>query len=93
MGVRSKVKQQVLAVGGKAVERLLAEPERAKKVAEAVGRVQKGKRVLEEGQEEILHAMQYATCGDYQQIGKQLAGLKRRLRAVEKRVDAVLSNS
>ena len=92
MGIRQKVKKQVLEAGNQAVGAFMADERRAMAVAEAVGRVQKGKQRLEEGQEEVLRAMQFATRGDYARIGKQLAGLKRRLRAIDKKLDARLKD-
>ncbi|HLT29913.1 MAG TPA: hypothetical protein VK013_07710 [Myxococcaceae bacterium] len=93
VSIRGKVKKQVLEVGNRAVEAFMADERRAMAVAEAVGRAQKGKQSLEQGQEELLRAMQFATRGDYAQVGKQLAGLKRRLRAIEKQLDARLRDA
>lgn len=87
VSIRRKVKKQVLEAGNRAVGAFMADEGRAMAVAGAVGRVQKGKQTLEEGQEEVLRAMQFATRSEYAQIGKQLAGLKRRLRALEKKLD------
>ena len=87
MGLRSRLKQGVLGVGQKAVERLLADERRAMAVAGALGRVQKGKQALDRGQEELMHAVSLATKGDYKAVSKQLAGLKRRIRELDEKLE------
>ena len=86
MGVRKELKKQVLKAGHKAMEVLMADQDRARAIAGAIGRVEQGKQALEQGQEQLLRAMQLATKSEYKQVGKQLAGLKRRLRALDKRL-------
>lgn len=93
VSIRRKLKKQVLEVGNRAVGAFMADERRAMAVAEAVGRVQKGKQSLEQGQEEVLRAMQFAPRGDYARIGKQLAGLKRRLRAIDKQLAARVADA
>ena len=87
MGLTDAFKKQALELSQKAVEKLLADEKRAARVAEAVGQFQKGKKVFEQGQDEVLRALQFAPKADYKAIGKQLAGLKRRLRELEEKVD------
>lgn len=89
MGVRKQLKKQVLKAGQKAVEVLMADEDRARVIAKAIGRVEQGKQAVEQGQEQLLRAMQLATRSEYKQVGKQLAGLKRRLRSLDKRLGHV----
>ena len=89
MGFADSFKKQALDWSQKAVERLLADEKRAARVAEAVGQFQKGKKVFDQGQEELLRALQFAPKSDYKAVGKQLAGLKRRLRELEERLDTL----
>jgi hypothetical protein len=89
MGLRDQLKKQALALSQRAVEVLLADEGRATRVAKAIGQVQKGKKVLEQGQDELWRAFQIAPRADYKAVGKQLAGLKRRLRELDERLDAL----
>jgi hypothetical protein len=79
-----------MGLSQKAFERLMADEQRAQWVAQALGRVQRGKRALDRGQEEVMHAFQLAARRDFQALGKQLSALKRRTRELEERVDRLL---
>ncbi|MCI0569619.1 MAG: hypothetical protein L0Y66_02600 [Myxococcaceae bacterium] len=89
MSVRKRLTEKALGVGQKAVERFFADEQRAMKVAAAVGKVQQGKRALEKRQEGLMRALQLATRSDFKSVGKQLSGLKRRIRELEERLDAL----
>jgi hypothetical protein len=82
-----------LGFSQRAFERLMADEQRAHWVAQALGRVQRGKRALDRGQEEVMHAFQLAAKRDFQALGKQLSGLKRRARELEERLDGLLARS
>jgi hypothetical protein len=79
-----------MGLSQKAFERLMADEQRAQWVAQALGKVQRGKRALDRGQEEVMHAFQLAAKRDFQALGKQLSALKRRTRELEERVDRLL---
>jgi len=81
-----------MGLSQKAFERLMADEQRAQWVAQALGRVQRGKRALDRGQEEVMHAFQLAARRDFQAVGKQLSALKRRTRELEERVDRLLQS-
>ena len=81
-----------MGLSQKAFERLMADEQRAQWVAQALGRVQRGKRALDRGQEEVIHAFQLAARRDFQALGKQLSALKRRTRELEERVDRLLQS-
>ncbi len=83
MGIRQDLKKQALSASQKALETLLADEKRALAVAQALGSVQRGKQALDRGQEELMRALRFATRSDYKAVGKQLAGLKRRLRELD----------
>jgi hypothetical protein len=89
MGVRDGLKKKALEVGSRAVERLMADEERAMKVAAAFGRVQAGKKALEKRQEDVMRVLQLATKSDFKGVGKQLSGLKRRIRELEEQLDGL----
>src|SRR5262249_39175734 len=73
----------------KAVEWLLSDEQRAAQVGKVLGQVQRGRQILSEGQDELLRAFQFAPRADYKRVGKQLSGLKRRLRELDERLDAL----
>ena len=92
MSVRRELRRQAMGLSQKAFERLMADEQRAQWVAQALGRVQRGKRALDRGQEEVMHAFQLAARRDFQAVGKQLSALKRRTRELEERVDRLLQS-
>jgi hypothetical protein len=87
MGIRDELKKQALGMSSKAVEKLMADEQRAMKIASAVGSVQKGKQALDKGQEELMRALNFAPKGDFKALGKKLAGLKRRVRELDEKLD------
>jgi len=89
-GKRSSLRAQALGMSQKAFERLMADEQRAQWVAQALGRVQRGKKALDRGQEELIHVLQLAARSDLAKVSKQLSSLKRRTRELEERVDRLL---
>jgi hypothetical protein len=87
---RSSLRAQALGMSQKAFERLMADDQRAQWVAQALGRVQRGKKALDRGQEELMHAFQLAAKSDFGKVSKQLSSLKRRTRELEERLDRLL---
>lgn len=90
MAGRRSLRAQALGMSQKAFERLMADEQRAQWVAQAMGTVQRGKKALDKGQEELMHAFQLAAKSDFGKMGKQLSALKRRTRELEERVDRLL---
>ena len=82
-----EIKSRTVGMLGKAVESLLADEERAAKVAKAVGAVQKGKEALDRAGENLLKNLGIATKGDYKDVGKRLSALKRRVRHLAERLE------
>jgi cell fate (sporulation/competence/biofilm development) regulator YlbF (YheA/YmcA/DUF963 family) len=72
---------------GKTVERVLADEQRAAKVAKAVGAVQKGREAFDKAQEDLMRAMGFASASDYKEVGKRIAALKRRVRHLAEKVE------
>ncbi|QSQ26586.1 hypothetical protein JY651_17350 [Pyxidicoccus parkwayensis] len=89
MGIRDDLKKQALDVSGKAVEKLMADEKRAMAIASAIGKVQRGKQALDRGQEELMKAFHFAPKSEFKALGKQLSGLKRRLRELEEKLDTL----
>lgn len=90
MGLAKELKKQALALSQKAMERLFADEKRAQQIASAIGTVQKGKQALDRGQDQIMHALSFATRNDYKAVGKQLSALKRRARELDEKLEALL---
>lgn len=89
MSIRDNLKKQALDVSGKAMEKLMADDKRAMAIANAIGKVQRGKQALDRGQEELMKAFNFAPRSEFKALGKQLSGLKRRLRELEEKLDAL----
>jgi hypothetical protein len=85
----ASLKKQALGLSQKAMEKLLEDERRAAKVAQAFGQVQKGREALRKGQDDLMHAFSFATKSDYKAVGKTLASLKRRVRELEEKIDAL----
>jgi hypothetical protein len=90
MALRERLKKQALDYSQKAVERLMSDEKRAGKVAAAIGTVQRGKKALDKTQADLMRALSLAPQADFKGLGKELAGLKRRLRDLDEKVDALL---
>lgn len=90
MGMRKRFKSQAFDVSRRAMERLLADEKRAKAVASALGTVQRGKRALDRGQEELMRALQLAPKSEFKAVGKALSSLKRRARELDEKLAAAL---
>ena len=83
MGVRETLTQQALAVSRRAMETLVADEQRARTLAAALGSVQRGKQALDRNQEELMRTLSFATRSDFKAVGRRLSGLKRRLRELD----------
>lgn len=86
MSIADELKKQALGVSSKAMEMLMADEQRAMRIASAVGSVQRGKQALDKGHQELLRAFHFAPQADYKALGKRLAGLKRRLRELDEKL-------
>ena len=90
MGIREKLRDQAFDISRRAMERLLADEKRAQAVAGALGTVQRGKRALDRGQDEVMRALQLAPKSELKALGKALSGLKRRARELDERLTAAM---
>ena len=86
MGMRKELEKQAFDFSRRTMERFLADEKRAQAVAGALGTVQRGKRALDRGQEELMRALQLASKSEFKALGKALSGLKRRARELEERL-------
>lgn len=69
------------------VERVLSDEKRAAKVAKAVGAVQKSREAFDRAQEDLMHAVGFASKSDYKEVGKRIAALKRRVRHLAEKAE------
>jgi hypothetical protein len=86
-GLPEAIRDQGLALASAAVKRVLDDPRGQELVAAAVGAAQKGKRRVEEVQGRVLRAAGLPTRGDYEEVGKSMARLKRKLRDLSRLVE------
>lgn len=86
MGLRKDLKTKALNLSQKAVEKLMSDEKRAMKIAEAVGTVQRSKQAIDRGQEQVMRALSLATKSDFKALSKQIAGMKRRLRELDEKL-------
>ena len=89
MGIADDLKKKALGMSAKAMEKLMADEKRAMQIANAIGKVQRGKQALDKGHDELLRALNFAPKSDYKAMGKKLSSLKRRLRELDEKLDAL----
>ena len=89
MGMRDDLKRRALGLSRTALERLMADEKRANQLAAAIGTLQRGKQALERRQNEILRALHFTGREDFKSLGKRFSSLKRRLRALEEKLDSL----
>jgi chromosome segregation and condensation protein ScpB len=89
MGIANTLKEQAVGISQKAIERLFADERRAQKVAEVIGKAQQAKKTLDSTQRVVMHQFNFATRQDFKELGKQLSGIKKRLRSIEEKVGSL----
>ena len=87
-GIPEVLVEQGVAAASRAARVVLDDPRGQEVLAKAVGAAQKGKRQLEEVQGMVMRAAGLPTKGDYDEVAKSMARLKRKLRDLAKQVDA-----
>ncbi len=83
MGLGSRLKKRALGLSAKAIERFMSDDSRAQRVVQALGAVQRGKKLVDQGQAVVLNQLSFASRSDFKALGKQLGGLRRRAQALE----------
>ena len=89
MGFREDLKRQALGFSQRAMERLMADDQRAARVARALGAVQRGKQSLDRSQDQLMHALNLAAKSDFKAVGKKLSSLKRRMRELDQKLQGL----
>lgn len=87
-GIPEAILERGVRAASRAAKVVLQDPRGQEVVAAAVGAAQKGKRQLEEVQGRVLRAAGLPSKGDYDDVAKSMARLKRKLRDLAKKVDA-----
>jgi hypothetical protein len=83
----ARLSDRAARTGAAAVRRALRDPERQAQLARAVGAVQRGQQGLTHAQQQLLHTLGFAHRGDYREIDRRLAALRRRAKAMLARLD------
>lgn len=86
-GIPEALLEQGVRAASRAAKVVLDDPRGQEVLAAAVGAAQRGKRQLEEVQGKVLHAAGLPTKGDYDDVAKSMARLKRKLRDLARKVD------
>jgi hypothetical protein len=86
MAISETIKKQVVGWSQKGMERLFADEKRAMRIANALGAVQRGKETVDKAQTTVMRQLNFATRSDFKDIGRQLSGLKKRVRSLEEKL-------
>lgn len=89
MGFASRLKERALGFGQRAMERLFADEKRAQRVVQAIGKAQQAKKSIDSTQRVVMHQLNFATKQDFKDLGRQLSGLKKRLRSLDDKLTAL----
>ncbi len=91
-GGSKNLRERLLGIANRGVEKLFADDRRAARVMSALGALQKARAQLEQGQQTALHAGQFATRTDFRKLSKRAAALTQRARSLERRLADVGAN-
>ena len=89
MGIASRLKARALGFGQRAMERLFADEKRAQQVVQVIGRAQQAKKTIDSTQRVVMHQLNFATRQDFKDLGRQLSGLKKRLRSLDDKLTSL----
>ncbi|MBX5481086.1 MAG: hypothetical protein IRZ16_04440 [Myxococcaceae bacterium] len=89
MGIKDDLTKRALGLSQKALEKLMADEKRAMQLAAAIGKVQKGKQTFDKAQDAALRQLNFAARGDFKALGKRMSSLKRRLRELDEKLEAI----
>jgi hypothetical protein len=86
MAISDRIKKQMVGWSQMGMEKLFSDEKRAMKLANALGAVQRGKQSVDRAQTTVMRQLNFATRSDFKDIGRQLSGLKRRVRSLEEKL-------
>ena len=87
MGFAEELRKQAMSLSQRAIEKLMADENRAMRIAGAIGKVQRGREAWTRGQDELMRTLSFAPKSDFKALGKKLSSLKRRIRELEEKID------
>ena len=87
-GLADLIVEQGVRLATQAARTVIDDRRGQEAVATAVGLAQKGMKRLEGVQERVLHAVGLPAKADYDEVAKQMARLKRKIRDLSRQVDA-----
>jgi len=85
-GIPEAILEQGTRMASRAAKVVLDDPRGQEALAAAVGAAQKGKRKLEEVQGRVLRAAGLPNKGDYDEVARSMARMKRKIRDLSKQV-------
>jgi len=86
--VPGKLVEQGTRLASRAAKALLEDRRGQDVLAVAVGAAQKGKKRIEAMQEKVLRAVGLPAKADYEDVARQMARMKRKIRDLSRKVDA-----
>jgi len=92
MGLRDDLKKQAMSLSQRAIERLMADEDRAMRIASAIGKMQRGRAAFTRGQDQLMRVFGFASKSDFKAVGKKLSTIKRRIRELEEKLDQLPSS-
>ena len=81
-----------MSLSQRAIERLMADEDRAMRIASAIGKMQRGRAAFTRGQDQLMRVFGFASKSDFKTVGKKLSTLKRRIRELEEKLDHLPSS-
>ncbi len=87
MSIASRVREGALDFSQKMVERLFADERRTQRMVEVLGKAQLAKKSIDSTQRVLMHQLNFTTKQDFKDLGRQLSGLKKRLRSLDDKLE------
>ena len=92
MGFGKDLKDRSLALGMKAMGKLMEDPDRATQLMKAVEQVQKGKEAVDGTAQRLLNFSQLPAASDLKELSRQAGRLKREAKKVLAQLDELEEN-
>jgi hypothetical protein len=89
MGLRKQLTEKAMGFSARAMERLFADEKRAQRIAEVIGSVQRGRAAADKTQAAVMHQLNFATRADFKDLGRSLSSLKKRIKALDEKLNRV----
>ena len=83
------VKDKAAGLGMKVMNDIMNDPQKAQKLAKAMGAYQKGRESVRDSQEKLLHSVGLPTAGDVDALTSRISKVRRRIKALTTRLGKV----